>query len=65
MHDTSLGGRAAHLNHRLMLEAMLSAADGRTLGGVVSLVLGTSIIAALIPAIRAARLEPMQALRNE
>jgi len=51
-----------------VLEAMLfgvSAGDGRTLGGVLALVLATSIVAALIPAIRAARLEPMQALRNE
>ncbi len=51
-----------------VLEAMLfgvSAADGRTLGAVVALVFTTSVIAALIPALRAARLEPMQALRNE
>lgn len=51
-----------------VLDAMLfgvSAADGRTLGGVLALVLATSIVAALIPAIRAARLDPVQALRDE
>lgn len=51
-----------------VLEAMLfrvSAADGRTLAGVIALVVATSMVAALIPAIWAARLEPIQALRNE
>jgi len=51
-----------------LLKAMLfgvTTADGRTLGGVLGLVLATSLVAALIPAIRAARLEPMKALRNE
>jgi ABC-type lipoprotein release transport system permease subunit len=51
-----------------LLKAMLfgvTTADVRTLGGVLGLVLATSLVAALIPAIRAARLEPMKALRNE
>jgi hypothetical protein len=43
----------------------VSASDAVTLGGVVILVLAVSIVASLLPAIRAARLEPMQVLREE
>jgi putative ABC transport system permease protein len=51
-----------------LLKAMLfgvTAADLRTIGGVLGLVLATSLVAAIIPSIRAARLEPMKTLRNE
>ena len=43
----------------------VSATDVATLAGVVAIVLAVSVIAALIPAMRAARIEPMQALREE
>jgi predicted permease len=43
----------------------VSVRDTVTLGGVVILVLAVSTMASLLPAIRAARLEPMQALRDE
>jgi putative ABC transport system permease protein len=43
----------------------VSAWDAPTLAGVVILVLAVSVIASLLPAIRAARLEPMQVLREE
>jgi putative ABC transport system permease protein len=43
----------------------VSATDAVTLGGVVALVLGVSVVASLLPAIRAARVEPMEALREE
>jgi putative ABC transport system permease protein len=43
----------------------VSATDTATLGGVVVVVLIVSIVASLLPAIRAARLQPMQALREE
>jgi hypothetical protein len=36
-----------------------------TLGGVVVLVLAVSVVPSLLPEIRAARLEPMQVLREE
>lgn len=51
-----------------MLASMLygvSATDVVTRGGVVVLVLAVSVMASLLPAIRAARLEPVQALREE
>jgi putative ABC transport system permease protein len=51
-----------------MLAGMLygvSAWDAPTLAGVVILVLAVSVMASLLPAIRAARLEPMQVLRDE
>jgi putative ABC transport system permease protein len=43
----------------------VSAWDAPTLAGVVMLVIAVSVIASLLPAIRAARLEPMQVLRDE
>ncbi len=43
----------------------VSASDPLTLVGVLAIVLGVSAAAALIPAVRAARVQPMQALREE
>jgi putative ABC transport system permease protein len=51
-----------------LLSGMLygvSAWDAVTLGGVVTIVLAVSVLASLLPAIRAARLAPMQALREQ
>ena len=39
--------------------------DALTVGGVVVIVMAVSVMASLIPAMRAARVEPMQALREE
>jgi ABC-type lipoprotein release transport system permease subunit len=41
----------------------ISATDAITLGAVVVIMLTVSVLASLFPAIRAARLDPMQALR--
>jgi hypothetical protein len=43
----------------------LSPSDPATLAGAVLIVLGVAMIASLLPAIRAARLEPMQVLRDQ
>ena len=43
----------------------VSSTDPATVAGVLALVLGVSAAASLIPAVRAARVEPMQALREE
>jgi hypothetical protein len=43
----------------------VSASDAATLGGVIAIVLGVSIAASLIPALRASRVDPMQVLRDE
>ncbi len=43
----------------------VSPSDASTLGAVVLMVLGVGAFASLIPAIRAARVEPMQVLRDE
>jgi hypothetical protein len=43
----------------------ISATDSSTLVGVVAIMLTVSVVASLLPAIRAARLEPMQTLRDE
>ena len=43
----------------------VSANDAVTVGGVLSIVLAVTVMASLIPAVRAAREEPMQALREE
>jgi putative ABC transport system permease protein len=43
----------------------VSPSDAATLAGVVTTVVAVSVLASLLPAIRAARLEPMQVLREE
>jgi ABC-type lipoprotein release transport system permease subunit len=43
----------------------ITPSDITTLTSVVFLVLGVAAVASLIPAIRAARTEPMQVLRDE
>lgn len=43
----------------------VSPSDVTTLAGVVAIVIAVSVLASLLPAIRAARLEPMQVLREE
>jgi len=43
----------------------VAASDVRTLSGVVLVVLAVAILASLVPAIRASRLDPMRVLRNE
>jgi predicted permease len=51
-----------------MLSSMLygvSTTDAITLYGVMAIMLAVSVLASLFPAIRAARLDPMQALREE
>jgi ABC-type antimicrobial peptide transport system permease subunit len=51
-----------------MLSSMLygvSTTDAITLCGVMAIMLAVSVLASLFPAIRAARLDPMQALREE
>ena len=39
--------------------------DAVTLGGVVALVTSVAVVAALVPALRAARVDPMTVLRDE
>jgi ABC-type lipoprotein release transport system permease subunit len=43
----------------------VSATDPLTAAGVLAIILAVSAVASLIPAVRAARVEPMQALREE
>jgi len=43
----------------------VSASDGQTLVGVIAIVVLVSAAASFLPAVRAARLEPMQVLRDE
>ena len=68
----SLVGCAAGLGLAATFARLLSgmlygvtASDGATMAGVVGIVLGVSVLASVLPAIRAARLEPMQVLREE
>lgn len=63
-----IGGIALAAAFTRLLAGMLfgvSAWDAPTLASVVILVLAVSAIASLLPAVRAARLEPMQVLREE
>lgn len=63
-----LGGLALAAATTRLLKSMLfgvSPADLLTLASVVVLVLAASIVASLLPSLRAARLEPMQVLRSE
>jgi ABC-type antimicrobial peptide transport system permease subunit len=43
----------------------VSPADPATLGGVALLVIGVATLAAFVPALRAARVDPMETLRQE
>jgi putative ABC transport system permease protein len=43
----------------------VSASDPAVLGAIVILVFAVSLVASLLPAIRAARVEPMQVLREQ
>lgn len=63
-----VAGLALAVASSRLLAGMLfgvSPSDSLTLAGVVAIVLAVSIAASLIPAIRAARVEPMQVLREE
>ncbi len=62
------GGVVLALSLSQLLAGMLygvSATDGATMAGVVVFVLAVSALAALFPAIRAARLDPTQLLREQ
>jgi len=54
---------AARLLSSLLFQ--VSAGDPWTLTGAIALLLGTALAAAWIPSRRAARVDPMQALRQE
>lgn len=63
-----LAGLALGIAFSRLLSGMLygvSGSDPAMLAGVVTLVIVVSVIASLLPAIHAARLDPMQVLRNE
>lgn len=64
----SIAGLAMAAGFTRLLSGMLygvSVDDAATLLGVVAIVLAVSVVASLIPAMRAARVAPMQALREE
>jgi len=52
-------------NHHSGMLFGVSPTDPATIAGVLALVLAVSAGAALVPALRAARVEPMQSLREE
>jgi putative ABC transport system permease protein len=63
-----VAGLAIAVAFTRVLSGMLygvSATDPPTLAAVVVMVLAVSLLASLLPAIRAARLEPMQVLRDD
>jgi putative ABC transport system permease protein len=63
-----IAGLAIAVAFTSLLSGMLygvSATDPVTLGSVVMIVLVVSVLASLLPAIRAARLEPMRVLRED
>jgi ABC-type lipoprotein release transport system permease subunit len=43
----------------------VSSSDPETLGGVVLLMFGVAMLASLLPSLRAARLDPIEVLRQE
>lgn len=64
----SVCGLALSLASGRLLSGMLfgvSSSDPATLAGVVTLVLAVAVLAVLLPALRAARVDPMQVLRND
>jgi len=63
-----IGGLALAAAFTRVLSAMLygvTASDAATFAGVALLVLLTGALASLLPSLRAARVEPMQVLRDE
>lgn len=61
-------GLAAAMALRKLIAGLLfgvSPSDAPTLAGVVLIMLAVAVIASLVPAIRAARIDPMQVLRDE
>jgi ABC-type antimicrobial peptide transport system permease subunit len=61
-------GLALALAFTRVLAGMLfgvSAWDPPTLSGVIAIMLAVAALASLLPAVRAARVEPMQVLRDE
>ncbi len=63
-----VAGLALSLALGRVLAGMLfgvSAADPVTLGAVIVLVVGVALLAAFLPALRASRIDPMHALREE
>jgi putative ABC transport system permease protein len=61
-------GIALALAFTRLISGMLygvSATDPATLGGVITIVLAVSALASLVPAIRAARVDPMRVLRED
>ena len=63
-----VGGLALAAAFGRLLSGMLygvSPSDAATLSGVLLLVLAVAVAASLLPALRAARVEPMQVLRDE